>query len=170
MKQGHNLFQDLLHPASPGGTPSFGFGASQSAGGNAFGQPAAQGQAATTPAFGQQAAPQAAPAFGTPNTGFGFGQSQPASSAAGGFNFGQPAAAPTPSTGFGFGQTQPAAGASPSLPTFGASTAQSTPGSPALLCLAVSPCSFQPHAVALRLHCITCRCGHSRPACLQAGA
>ena len=83
MKQGHNLFQDLLHPASPGGTPSFGFGASQSAGGNAFGQPAAQGQAATTPAFGQQAAPQAAPAFGTqPAAGASpslptFGQAQP---------------------------------------------------------------------------------------------
>ena len=169
MIQGHDLFQEL-HPVSPGGTPSFGFGASQSAGGNAFGQPAAQGQAATTPAFGQQAASQPAPAFGTPNTGFGFGQSQPASSAAGGFNFGQPAAAPTPSTGFGFGQTQPAASASPILPTFGASTAQTTPGRPALPWLAASACNLQPYVTTLRVHCNMCRCRQSNPACLPARA
>ncbi len=113
--------------APPGAAPSSGFGASQSAAGNAFGQPAAQSQAAAAPLFGQMATPQSAPAFGTPSMSFGFGQSQAAAAATGGgFSFGQQAATSTPSTGFGFGQTQ-AAVASPSIQTFGTSTPQSTP-------------------------------------------
>ena len=102
----------------PGAAPSSGFGASQSAAGNAFGQPAAQSQGAAAPVFGQMATQQSAPAFGTPSMGFGFGQSQAAAATGGGFGFGQRAATSTPSTGFGFGQTQ-AAGASPSLQTLG---------------------------------------------------
>ena len=130
--------------APPGAAPSSGFGASQLAAGNAFGQPEAQSQAAAAPLFGQMATPQSAPAFGTPSMSFGFGQSQAAAATGGGFSFGQQAATSTPSTGFGFGQTQ-AAGASPSMQTFGTSTQQSTPSMLQLLL----------HSIPMAIHLFT---------------
>ena len=130
--------------APPGAAPSSGFGAAQLAAGNAFGQPAAQSQAAAAPLFGQMATPQSAPAFGTPSMSFGFGQAQAAAATGGGFSFGQQAATSTPSTGFGFGQTQ-AAGASPSMQTFGTSTQQSTPSMLQLLL----------HSIPMAIHLFT---------------
>jgi hypothetical protein len=128
--------------APPGAAPSSGFGASQSAAGNAFGQPAAQNQAAAAPLFGQMATPQSAPAFGTPSMSFGFGQSQAA------------AAAAATGGGFSFGQTQ-AAGASPSMQAFGTSTQHSTPSMLHLLL----------HSIPMTTHLSTTMCHPRQASC-----